>query len=87
MFLEHLQGWWLHHLPGKPIPVPGHSFREEIFPNIQSESPLVQHKAIPSCPITNYTGEEADLYLTTTSLQAVVESYKIIPEPPFFQTK
>ena len=27
-FLEYLQGWWLHHFPGQPIPVPHHSFWE-----------------------------------------------------------
>ena len=38
MFLEHLQGWWLHHLSGQPIPVPDHPFREVVFPNIQPEN-------------------------------------------------
>ena len=46
MFLEHLQGWWLHHLPGQPIPVPYHSFREAVFPNIQLEPPLAQLEAM-----------------------------------------
>jgi len=31
-FLEHLQGWWLHHLPGKPAAMP------EIFPKINGGS-------------------------------------------------
>ena len=38
--MGHLQEWWLHHLPGQPVPVPHHSFWEEIFPNIQPEAPL-----------------------------------------------
>ena len=37
MLLEHLQGQWLHHLPGQPIPVPDCSFREKKNPNIQPE--------------------------------------------------
>jgi len=53
MFLEHLQGQWLIHLPEQPIPVPDHSFREEVFPNIQNESPLTQLVAIPSHPIAS----------------------------------
>lgn len=28
---EHLQEWWLHHFPGKPIPVLNNPFCEEIF--------------------------------------------------------
>lgn len=24
-FLENLQGWWLHHLPGQPVPIPHQS--------------------------------------------------------------
>ena len=82
MFLEHLQGWWLHHLPGQPIPVPDLSLREELFPNIQPESPLVQLEAIPSSPIASYMGEEADPHLTITSIQSAVESNKITPQPP-----
>jgi len=35
MLLVHFQGWWLHHLPGQPLPVPDHSFSKESFPNIQ----------------------------------------------------
>ena len=36
-FFEHLQGRWLHHLSGQPIPVPDHPFREVVFPNVQPE--------------------------------------------------
>ena len=81
MFLEHLQVWWLHHIPGQPIPVPDHSFKEVVFPNIQPESPLAQLETIPSSPITSYMREEADPQLTTTSLQVVIESDKVAPEP------
>ena len=47
---EHLQGRWLHHLSGQPIPVPDHPFREVVFPNVQPESSLAQLEAIPSSP-------------------------------------
>jgi len=80
MFLEQLQGQWLHHRPGQPIPVPDDSFREFVFPNIQPESPMVQLAAIPSSPITSYTGEEANSSLTITYFQVVLESDKVSPE-------
>lgn len=67
-FLEHLQGRWLNHLTGKPIPMYHHPFREEIFPNIQSELPLLQLKATTSHPIA-VTWEKRQ---TPTS-----------PQPPF----
>jgi len=44
-FFEHLQGWWLRHCPGQPVPMPDRSFSEDIFPNIQSKSPLKQLEA------------------------------------------
>lgn len=44
--LEHPQGWWLHHFPEMPIPLPGHSFHEEILPDTQPKPPLVQFDAI-----------------------------------------
>ena len=64
-----------------------HSFREAVFPNIQPEPPLEHLEAIPSCPMTIYTREEADPQLTTTSLQVVIESNKVSPEPPLLQTE
>jgi len=48
---EPLQGWGLPHCPGQPAPTPHCSFREEIFPNIQSEPPLMQLEATASHPI------------------------------------
>jgi len=66
-----------HYLPGQPITVYYHSFWEEIFPNIQPESPLAQIKAITSCLITNYLGEEANIHITTISFQVVVEIDKV----------
>jgi len=66
--------------------VPDHSLRE-VFPNVQSESPLMQLEAILSSIIASYMGEEANPHLTTTSLQVVVESDKDTPEPPLLYTK
>lgn len=52
MFLERFQGQWLnHHLPGQPVLELDHSFGEEIFPKVQSETSPVQLEAIPSSPI------------------------------------
>ena len=67
--------------------MPDHPFREVVFPNVQPEPFLVQLEAIPSSPITDYMGEEADPQLTTTSLWVVIESNKVSPEPPLLQTK
>ena len=38
MALEHLQRQGLHHLPGQPVLMSGHSLEEEIVPNIQPEN-------------------------------------------------
>jgi len=51
--------------PCAAIPVPDHSFGEEIFPNIQPEPLLVQLDATPSRPVTSYLGEEANSNLST----------------------
>ena len=47
-------------ISGQPIPVPDHSLREELFPNVQPESPLLQLEAMPSCPIASDAGGEAN---------------------------
>ncbi|KAK4831836.1 hypothetical protein QYF61_019594, partial [Mycteria americana] len=62
-------------------------FSEEKFPNIQSKPPLAQLEATSSHPITCYLGEETDPHISTTSFQAVVESDKVSPQPPFLQAK
>jgi len=59
--------------------MPDHSFRKEIFPNIQSTPLLVQLETISSHPVTSYLGEETNTRLATTSFQVVVESDKVSP--------
>ena len=49
---------------------------------MQPECLLVQFESIPSYPITNYMGEEANIYLAITSFKVVVESDKVSSEPP-----
>ena len=44
MVLEHLQGWWLHQLPGQPVPVHHHSFWK-VFPDTQP--PIQELKYTP----------------------------------------
>ena len=66
-FLKHLQGWWLSHFLGQPIPMPDHSFSKEIFPDIQSKCPLTQLEAIAFHPIARYLGEGINTCLITTS--------------------
>ena len=73
--------------PGQPIPAPDHSIRKAVFPNIQPESPVVQLEAVLSSPISSSMREEADPQLTTVSLQVVIESNKVSPEPPLLQTE
>ena len=87
LFLKHLQGQCLHHLPEQPIPMSIHSSGEEIVPNTQSEPLLVQLETISFCPIASYQGAEANSHLTTTSFQGVVEGNKVNPEPPLLQAE
>lgn len=51
-----------------------------MFPNTQSEAPLVQIKAITSHPIAIYS-EEANTHHATASFQAVLESKNVSPKP------
>ena len=54
---------------------------------MQPESPLAQLEVIPSSPVPSYTGEETESHLITTSLEVVVESDKVTPEPPLLQSE
>jgi len=53
--LEYLPGRWLHHLHGQPVPMHHHLLRRIEYPNWTSPG-----KAITSCSVTSYLGEEAD---------------------------
>jgi len=55
MFLEHLEGQRLQYLPGQPVPVPDHTFRGEIFPNIQPEPSLVIVTSTVKKSVSKYT--------------------------------
>ena len=48
---------------------------------------MAQLEAILSHPITTYMGAEANPHLTTTSLQVVIGSNEVSPEPPLLQTE
>ena len=58
----------LNYFTGQPVPKPNHSFRKEIFPNIQPEPLLEQFKAI------TYH------YITVTWEKRLIS---ISPQPPF----
>lgn len=47
---EHFQRWLLRHSPGQLIPMPNHSASDFFFPNVQSEPPWMQLKAVSSHP-------------------------------------
>ena len=47
---NHLLGWWLHHLPGQPVPLHHHSFRAEFFPNIQHLCGMISTSLSRWCP-------------------------------------
>ena len=57
LFFKNIQGWWINHLPGKSIPVLNHPF-SKVFPDIQSNLPLVQLEAISTCPLICHQWEE-----------------------------
>ena len=61
MVFKHMQGWWLNHLPGEPVPVLNNPFCKEVFPNVQPKLTLVQLEAIFPCPVTCHQWEETIL--------------------------
>ncbi|KAK4832219.1 LOW QUALITY PROTEIN: hypothetical protein QYF61_021066 [Mycteria americana] len=69
MSLKRLQGWWLHHFPGQPVPLLNNPFGKEMFPNVPWKPPLAQLEAVSSRPVACYLGEETDPLLATASFQ------------------
>lgn len=54
---------------------------------LMSEPPLVQFNSVSIHPAVGCLGEEAETHLARASFQAIVESDKVNPEPPFLQAK
>ncbi|XP_053917996.1 dimethyladenosine transferase 1, mitochondrial isoform X2 [Cuculus canorus] len=71
----------LNHFPGQPLPVPSDPSCENIFSDIQSETPLAELEAIPPCPVPCHLGEETSFLLSTTSFQLFI-FYQMLTEPP-----
>lgn len=66
-------------LLAQSAPVCHNVFGEEMFPNTQSKPSMTQLRALSSHSVTGY--------LATPSSQALVESNKVPPEPPFHEAK
>lgn len=62
-FLEHLQGQWLCHLSGQPVPNTLLLFLRINFLDIWPEPPMVPNKSITSHPIPNSMRKGADHHL------------------------
>jgi len=56
--LERLQGWGMHNLSEQTIPAPHHPLCEELPPDIQLKSSLLQLKTISLCPAVIYPFKE-----------------------------
>ena len=56
-------GWGIHSLSGQPVPAPHHSLCEELPPDIQPKSSLLQLKTISPCPAVIYPFEELNKLL------------------------
>jgi len=69
MVFKHIQGWWLNHLPGEPIPVLNSPFCKEVFPDIQPKLTLVQLEAISPHPVTRHQWEETNPTLSAITFQ------------------
>ena len=59
--------------------MPDHPFHEEILPDIKSKSLLGQFQAISPHPVA--WEKETDTLFTATSIQVVVESNEVSPQP------
>jgi len=49
-----LQGWKLLNLSGQRVPVLSHLHSTKVFPDVQTEPPMVQLVPIASCPVTEH---------------------------------
>ncbi|NXG59328.1 SHAN2 protein, partial [Hemiprocne comata] len=70
--------------PGQPGPGPDNPCQQEIVPQIQSQPPLAQLEAVPSCPVACSWGAETDPPWLQPPLRHL-QSQKVSPQPPLLQ--
>ena len=63
-----------------------HPLSEEPFPNVQPELPLVQLRAISSCPIAAHQSE-ISTSSSTARLEEVVDCNEVTPQPSLLQAE
>jgi len=68
MVFKHIQGRWLNHFPGEPIPVLNNPFCRD-FHDIQPKFTVAQLKAISPHPVTCHQWEETNPALAAITFQ------------------
>ena len=76
-----------HRISTAPVPLSDHPHSNEIFPEVQSEPPLVRLCVIPSCSILSYQGEEIRTSVSVSPLREVVWSNEAASWPPCLQAQ
>lgn len=80
--LTYFHGQGLHHFPGWPVAMLEHPIHREILPLLKSRPPLTLLEAIFLCSITFHLRKEANILLTATSFENVVQTFEVTPQPP-----
>lgn len=74
--LEHWQASGINHPARKPVPVSDHPHNTDIFPNLQSEPPLLLLCAVPSCSISSQGAEVGTSFSTFLPQEVTMSSFK-----------
>lgn len=87
MSLKCRESWGINQLSGNSVPESEHPVSKEVLPSVQSKLPHVQLGTIPTCPITEYQGEEINTSLSISLPQETVVSNEVFLQPPFLQSR
>jgi len=64
-----------------------HSLREEPFPSVQSELPLMQLHSISLCPFAGHQREMISSSSVTAPFEEVVDCDEVTPQPSLLQAE
>ena len=84
---KQVQGWWLNHLPEKPIPVINNPSVKKCFLISNLNLPWCNWRPFPLILSPISSEKRPAPLLPTFTFQILEERNKVSPQPPFSQTK
>ena len=85
-FFKRLQGWWLGHLPGRPVPISDHFYSKFLLVS-DLNLPWCNLRPLPLVPLLVTWEKRQTPTCLQPSFRQLYRAVRSPPQPPLLQTK